>query len=69
MTFRDWQQLTPEQAAHEVHARVANALPPAQRRAVVAWLCPLFVAFAAYAWYGTIREIVRSIARRRFARR
>lgn len=40
MTFRDWQQLAPEQAAHEIHARVGQRLPPAQRRAVIAWLCP-----------------------------
>ena len=40
MTFRDWQLLAPEPAAHEIYTRVAQRLSPAQRRAVIAWLCP-----------------------------
>jgi amidase/aspartyl-tRNA(Asn)/glutamyl-tRNA(Gln) amidotransferase subunit A len=40
MTFREWQQLSPEHAAAEVYARLEKNLPPAQRRAVIAWLCP-----------------------------
>ncbi|MBM3852036.1 MAG: amidase [Verrucomicrobia bacterium] len=40
MTFRDWQQLSPDHAAAEVCARLGKNLPPAQRRAVIAWLCP-----------------------------
>ena len=39
MTFADWQSLSPEAAARLVHQRVA-ALPPAQQRAALAWLCP-----------------------------
>lgn len=39
MTFADWQSLSPEAAARLVHERVA-ALPPAQRRAALAWLAP-----------------------------
>jgi aspartyl-tRNA(Asn)/glutamyl-tRNA(Gln) amidotransferase subunit A len=40
MTFRDWQQLTPSAAARELHRRVDTRLSPAQRRAVIAQLCP-----------------------------
>lgn len=40
MTFRDWQQLAPHAAAKEVHRRVRTLLPPAQQRAVLAWLRP-----------------------------
>ncbi len=40
MTFRDWQQLAPASAAHEVHLRAARRLSPTQRRAALAWLCP-----------------------------
>ncbi len=40
MTFRDWQQLTPEQAAHEVPTRARATLSIAQQRAVIAWICP-----------------------------
>jgi amidase/aspartyl-tRNA(Asn)/glutamyl-tRNA(Gln) amidotransferase subunit A len=39
MTFSEWQQLTPEAAAREVHRRVA-ALPAAQQRAAIADLAP-----------------------------
>ncbi|MSU48837.1 MAG: amidase [Opitutus sp.] len=38
MTFREWQQLSPEDAAREVCARVQRALPAAQRRAAIALL-------------------------------
>lgn len=41
MTFRDWQQLAPSEAAQEVHQRFQQRLNPEQRRAVIAWLCPL----------------------------
>jgi amidase/aspartyl-tRNA(Asn)/glutamyl-tRNA(Gln) amidotransferase subunit A len=37
MTFADWQSLAPAAAARLVHQRVAD-LPPAQRRAALAWL-------------------------------
>ncbi len=37
MTFGEWSQLTPAEAAYEVHRR-ADALAPAQRRAVIATL-------------------------------
>lgn len=50
MTFTDWQQLTPEAAAREVHARVGSRLSPAQQRAALALLRPkreLAAAFAA----------------------
>lgn len=36
MTFRDWQQLSPDAAARELHLRLATRLPPAQQRAAVA---------------------------------
>jgi aspartyl-tRNA(Asn)/glutamyl-tRNA(Gln) amidotransferase subunit A len=39
MTFPEWQALTPEKAAREVHARV-RALPKAQQRAAIAKLAP-----------------------------
>jgi aspartyl-tRNA(Asn)/glutamyl-tRNA(Gln) amidotransferase subunit A len=39
MTFRDWQELSPEKAAREVHARV-RTLPKAQQRAAIALLAP-----------------------------
>jgi amidase/aspartyl-tRNA(Asn)/glutamyl-tRNA(Gln) amidotransferase subunit A len=38
MTFRDWQQLSPADAAREVHQRVRTRLSPAQQRAVIAQL-------------------------------
>jgi len=38
MTIREWQQLSPEAAAREVHARVRTRLPPAQQRAAIASL-------------------------------
>jgi aspartyl-tRNA(Asn)/glutamyl-tRNA(Gln) amidotransferase subunit A len=38
MTVREWQQLDPDAAAREVHARVRTLLPPTQQRAVIAWL-------------------------------
>jgi aspartyl-tRNA(Asn)/glutamyl-tRNA(Gln) amidotransferase subunit A len=38
MTFRAWQELTPEKAAREVHARVRSSLPKAQQRAAIALL-------------------------------
>ena len=39
MTFSDWQALTPEKAAREIHARV-RALPKAQQRAAIAQIAP-----------------------------
>jgi aspartyl-tRNA(Asn)/glutamyl-tRNA(Gln) amidotransferase subunit A len=38
MTFRDWQQLSPSDAAREVRSRVQSRLSPAQQRAVIATL-------------------------------
>ena len=38
MTFRDWQQLSPADAARELHQRVRSRLSPAQQRAVIAAL-------------------------------
>lgn len=38
MTFRDWQHLSPTDAARELHRRVRTALPPAQQRAALASL-------------------------------
>ena len=38
MTFAEWQQLTPEAAAREVHERVRTRLPAAQQRAAIAHL-------------------------------
>ena len=38
MTVGEWQQLAPDAAAREVHARVRTLLSPAQQRSVVAWL-------------------------------
>jgi amidase/aspartyl-tRNA(Asn)/glutamyl-tRNA(Gln) amidotransferase subunit A len=38
MTFRDWQQLSPADAAHELHRRVQDRLSPEQQRAVIAHL-------------------------------
>lgn len=40
MTFANWQQLTPTEAAQEIHARVRTRLVPAQQRAVIAMLPP-----------------------------
>src|SRR4051812_35980223 len=40
MTFTDWQQLSPEAAAREVHQRIRTRLAPAQQRAAIAQLCP-----------------------------
>jgi aspartyl-tRNA(Asn)/glutamyl-tRNA(Gln) amidotransferase subunit A len=40
MTVREWQQLDPDAAAREVHARVRTLLPSAQQRAAIAWLPP-----------------------------
>jgi aspartyl-tRNA(Asn)/glutamyl-tRNA(Gln) amidotransferase subunit A len=39
MTFAEWQELSPERAAREVHARIEQRLTPAQRRAAIAQLC------------------------------
>lgn len=50
MDFPAWQQLSPVAAAREVHRRARENLPPAQQRAVLAWLRPeseLAGAFAA----------------------
>ena len=41
MTFREWQSLSPEAAAREVHRRAAALLSPAQRRAAIESLIPL----------------------------
>ncbi len=38
MTVREWQQLSPADAAKEVHTRVRTRLSPAQQRAAIAWL-------------------------------
>lgn len=38
MTFRDWQQLSPADAAREIHRRVRTALAPGQQRAAIARL-------------------------------
>jgi amidase/aspartyl-tRNA(Asn)/glutamyl-tRNA(Gln) amidotransferase subunit A len=38
MTVHDWQQLSPVDAAREIHARVRTRLAPAQQRAAIAWL-------------------------------
>src|SRR3954464_13523162 len=38
MTFREWQALTPEKAAREVHERVKKRLPKPQQRAAIALL-------------------------------
>lgn len=38
MNFSAWQQLTPPQAAREIHERVRTRLSPAQQRAVIALL-------------------------------
>ena len=38
MTFREWQTLSPAEAARELHARVRSRLVPAQQRAVIAQL-------------------------------
>lgn len=40
MTFREWQELTPENAAREIHARVHSRLSPPQQRAAIALLRP-----------------------------
>lgn len=40
MTFREWQELSPERAADLIHRLAETALSAAQRRAVIAWLCP-----------------------------
>ena len=40
MTFREWQDLTPEKAAREVHARAKANLSKAQQRAALALLVP-----------------------------
>lgn len=50
MTFRDWKQLSPTEAAREVHDRVRTRLRPQQQRAVIAYLseeAELRVTFAA----------------------
>lgn len=49
MTFTDWQQLAPEAAAHELHARARTKLSPAQQRAVLALLRPEQELAAAFA--------------------
>jgi aspartyl-tRNA(Asn)/glutamyl-tRNA(Gln) amidotransferase subunit A len=38
MNFRDWQQLSPSEAAREIHRRIAASFTPAQHRAVIAAL-------------------------------
>ncbi len=38
MTVREWQTLSPDAAAREIHARVRTRLSPAQQRAAIAWL-------------------------------
>lgn len=38
VTFADWQQLTPNEAAREIHARAHTRLSPTQRRAAIAML-------------------------------
>jgi amidase/aspartyl-tRNA(Asn)/glutamyl-tRNA(Gln) amidotransferase subunit A len=40
MTFSDWQQLSPGDAARLVHARLRERLTPAQARAAVAFMLP-----------------------------
>jgi aspartyl-tRNA(Asn)/glutamyl-tRNA(Gln) amidotransferase subunit A len=40
MTFLDWQALTPEAAARELHRRVRENLRRGQATAAIAWLCP-----------------------------
>lgn len=40
MTFREWQQLSPAAAAHEVHRRVRQSLSAAQQRAAIVSLQP-----------------------------
>lgn len=40
MTFREWQLLTPRQAARQIHARVLQTLAPGQQRAAIALLVP-----------------------------
>jgi aspartyl-tRNA(Asn)/glutamyl-tRNA(Gln) amidotransferase subunit A len=38
MTFADWQQLSPEAAAREIHQRIRTGLAPGQQRAAIAQL-------------------------------
>jgi aspartyl-tRNA(Asn)/glutamyl-tRNA(Gln) amidotransferase subunit A len=38
MTFREWQQLSPDAAARDVHQRIRTELAPAQQRAAIAQL-------------------------------
>lgn len=38
MTIGEWQELSPDEAAREVHERVRTRLSPAQQRAAIAWL-------------------------------
>ncbi len=40
MTFREWQLLTPRQAARQIHAQAHRALAPGQQRAAIAILAP-----------------------------
>ncbi len=40
MTLREWQQLTPDRAARELHRRAEGLLAPAQRTAAIAALLP-----------------------------
>ncbi len=40
MTFAQWQDLAPETAAREIHARARSRLSPAQQRAAIAYLRP-----------------------------
>lgn len=40
MTIREWQQLSPEAAAREIHLRVQTRLAPGQQRAAIAALRP-----------------------------
>lgn len=41
MTFREWQELSPETAARELLRRFAENLPPGQRRSAIASISPL----------------------------
>ncbi|HVS52767.1 MAG TPA: amidase [Opitutaceae bacterium] len=59
MTFRAWQQLEPEAAAREVHARVRARLSPAQRRAVLATLAPETALAAEFAAAPSIGPLAR----------
>src|SRR5438105_1658856 len=40
MTFREWRNRSPAEAARELHRRVRTSLSPAQQCAAIAWLEP-----------------------------